>query len=173
MKVVYGARCTWWDTADKAGEKASSPSNPFPVDLTKTDRVRGLPCCPHCSGVLYEADDEAKWWEMARQYERDNHSGHVEFIKWARGKCFPTFDVARQAYNDYLSTQPVLGHIHLTELPEDVYFDWRIHFSGPQKHPYGGRVLHLTGEEMETVVKQYNGMMAERSDTGESEYEGE
>lgn len=46
-------------------------------------------------------------------------------------------------------------YIHLTNLPEDEHFDWRIHYSGSQKAPYGGRVIFLTGGEMDAVVKQY------------------
>jgi hypothetical protein len=42
--ILYGAHCTWWETANKAG-------------------IRGepaIPCCPHCEGVLFQIESEAQ-----------------------------------------------------------------------------------------------------------------
>ncbi len=42
--LVYGARCTWWDSKDKAAGKGDE-----------------LPRCPNCGGVLFETP-EATWF---------------------------------------------------------------------------------------------------------------
>lgn len=81
-RIVYGARCTWWDSADKAGRKES-----------------GLPCCPFCGSVLMEVDDEAEWW---RGIERNPQSETVphfhDFVTWLRGQCFSSFEAARSVF---------------------------------------------------------------------------
>lgn len=85
-RIVYGARCTWWDSIDQA---ATTPA--------------GLPCCPHCSSPLFETDSEATWWSGVDAYERDGHPGYRDVITWARGRCFPpdgrtAIDALTEAY---------------------------------------------------------------------------
>jgi hypothetical protein len=80
-RVVYGARCMWWDTIDKASSKPS-----------------GLPCCPHCGGVLMEMPDIEGWYIQAKKYEDDGHPGYVERLRWSQGKCFPNTDALQQAF---------------------------------------------------------------------------
>ncbi len=80
-RIVYGAKCAWWDSIDKAGK--IGPLN--------------IPCCPHCKGVLYEMDSEAEWWKGADEYEK-KEPGYRKFMEWLRGKCFKTFEEARQKY---------------------------------------------------------------------------
>lgn len=71
-RIVYGARCTWWDSISNVATKAS-----------------GLPCCPHCGSPLFEQPDERTWWAGVDAYERDAHPGYRELIEWSRGRCIP------------------------------------------------------------------------------------
>ncbi len=82
--VVYGARCVWWDTIDKA-KSTPRPDGP------------GLPCCPHCGGVLFQ-QSEPGWWAGVARYESEGHPGYRKFVEWWRGKCFTTFPAAKRAY---------------------------------------------------------------------------
>lgn len=68
--IVYGANCSWWDDISAV---ATLPS--------------GLPCCPHCSGVLYETS-ERKWWEGVDARTSATDPNYAKFIEWLRGKCF-------------------------------------------------------------------------------------
>jgi hypothetical protein len=79
-RIVYGARCTWWDSIT---EVAKHPS--------------GLPCCPHCRGVLYEMASEAEWWAAVDQFGLSNPD-YRAFIEWLRGRCFPNYESARAAF---------------------------------------------------------------------------
>lgn len=80
-RVVYGARCTWWGLISEASAKPS-----------------GLPCCPHCGGVLFEVPSETEWWAGVDQAERDGRAGYRAFIEWLRGRCCATFDIAHATY---------------------------------------------------------------------------
>lgn len=81
QRVVYGARCCWWDSISAAGSKPS-----------------GLPCCPHCGGVLMETDSEATWWEGVDRAEAEGRSGYRALIEWSRGRCFLSFEAMEAAY---------------------------------------------------------------------------
>jgi hypothetical protein len=83
-RIVYGAGCSWWDSIDKVAKTAS-----------------GLPCCPHCGGVLFEVANEARWWRDVQMFESEHEPGYRKFIEWLRGRCFPGpafLDKARNAY---------------------------------------------------------------------------
>ncbi len=80
MKLVYGANCLWWDTIDK----------------TKV-RKSGIPCCPHCGGVLYETE-EKRWWDSVDEFEKQGNPGHRKLVEWMRGRCFPNGSAAKLAY---------------------------------------------------------------------------
>lgn len=83
QRIAYGATCSWWDSIT---EVAATPS--------------GLPCCPHCGGVLFEVEDEAQWWAGVERYEENGHPGYRGMIEWARGKCFggPPLEAMSRAY---------------------------------------------------------------------------
>jgi len=83
--IVYGATCVWWDSIDKAAIQKESG-----LDY-------GLPCCPHCGGVLFQ-QEETTWNKSIAEYENNNHPGYSEFIAWLRGKCFPTQEKAEAEY---------------------------------------------------------------------------
>lgn len=99
-RVVYGARCSWWETIDKA-------------DQLPSPRGDGLPCCPHCRSVLYEVPSEAVWLGPALdQYEAAGRPGYRAMIEWGRGKCFRAerpgehpMDALRRAYEAETGTE--------------------------------------------------------------------
>lgn len=82
-RIVYGARCTWWDSIDKVATTGPGRS--------------GLPCCPRCGGVLMEVAGLSAWWAGATTYEEKN-PGYRAFLEWARGRCYPNFGDASAAY---------------------------------------------------------------------------
>jgi len=75
--VAYGARCTWWDAKPNA---ARLPS--------------GLPCCPFCSGVLFECE-EAAWLTIRPDFVPPAAWGisaeeYPQWLAWQRGRaCYP------------------------------------------------------------------------------------
>jgi hypothetical protein len=84
-RIVYGARCTWWDGIEKIGR------------ITAGNGAT-LPCCPHCRSVLYEMPDPETWWSGARKYQDAGHAGYVAFVEWMKGKCFPNIQEAKAVY---------------------------------------------------------------------------
>jgi hypothetical protein len=80
-RIVYGAACTWWDSIDKVGKTTS-----------------GLPCCPTCGSVLFEMPDEATWWSSVDRHEANGNPGYRDLITWARGKCFRSMSLAKDAF---------------------------------------------------------------------------
>ncbi len=80
-RIVYGARCSWWDSISMVGDRG------------------GLPCCPYCGNVLFEVANEAEWKiGIERHAAQSNDSGYVTFMEWLRGKCYPNLDLARAAF---------------------------------------------------------------------------
>lgn len=82
QRIVYGARCSWWGSIAE-------------VSTTGT----GLPCCPHCAGVLFEVESEAAWWAEVDGYEAAGHPGYRSFLGWLRGKCRPSLEAARAEFD--------------------------------------------------------------------------
>jgi hypothetical protein len=85
-RIVYGARCTWWDGIEKIGKSPSSTGE------------FALPCCPHCGSMLFEIPDPETWWSGARKSQAEGHAGYIAFIEWLKGKCFPDIKRAQAAY---------------------------------------------------------------------------
>jgi hypothetical protein len=79
-RIAYGARCTWWGGIESVGSH------------------NGLPCCPHCNGVLFEVDSPDRWWRSVDSYEADGHEGYRGFIEWSKGKCYRNRAEAKKAY---------------------------------------------------------------------------
>ena len=86
QRIVYGARCSWWDSIDKVATTAG-----------------GLPCCPFCGGVLFEVVDEATWWGDVDRHEAGGRPGYRGFVEWLRGKCRPSVADARAEYDTTVS----------------------------------------------------------------------
>ena len=85
-RIVFGMRCVWWDGIEKVGKLPPSPSG------------HSLPCCPHCGGVLMQMDGPEQWWRTVEQHQANGHPGYRAFIEWMKGKCFPTMQAAKAAY---------------------------------------------------------------------------
>jgi hypothetical protein len=88
QRVVYGARCTWWDSIDKVALTSPGVSG-----------IR-IPCCPHCGSPLFEKDNEAAFMEPATRYEASGHPGYVDLVLWGRGQCFANFAALQLAYDE-------------------------------------------------------------------------
>lgn len=72
--AIYGARCCWW-TSDGATHGGRKPS--------------GLPCCPHCGGVLFQAPLE----DFLRSAEQAHPPAHLAaFIVAHNAPCHPSWD---------------------------------------------------------------------------------
>lgn len=84
-RVVYGMRCTWWDTIEK-------------VALTPPDNGVQIPCCPQCGSPLFEVPSIYDWWNGAEKYQANGHEGYVDELRWTRGKCFRTVEEKHAAY---------------------------------------------------------------------------
>jgi hypothetical protein len=84
-RIAYGARCFWWDSIHEVGH-------------LETRNGATLPCCPHCSSVLFEVPDEETWFDAADRHEASGHPGYRAMIEWSRGKCFPSLEAAQKAY---------------------------------------------------------------------------
>lgn len=94
--LVYGARCTWWDSIEKAGRRDAPVSvGGRTISPARLGRP-GLPCCPRCGSVLFQQEDD-KWWEDVRQHEANGNPGYEEFVRWMRGRCFPSMKHAQEA----------------------------------------------------------------------------
>lgn len=93
-RVVYGARCSWWDSIDRASSTGS-----------------GLPCCPYCKGPLYEVESADAWWADVRRYEADGHGheGYEAFVTWLRGRCYQNTESARAQFDAECQAAEALG----------------------------------------------------------------
>lgn len=90
-RIAYGARCSWWGPI---GDVSTKPS--------------GLPCCPHCGGVLLEVESLAVWNLQVDSYTAQgapafaalggNPDDYRRFIDFARGPCFPSSAEAATAF---------------------------------------------------------------------------
>jgi hypothetical protein len=82
-RVAYGVLCAWWDDVANVGKHA----------------VTGLPCCPHCKGLLYEMP-RAEWETATKLYAASSAdlAEYPDFVAWLKGKCFPNYNYAKQAY---------------------------------------------------------------------------
>ena len=80
-RVVYGSRCSWWDSIDKASATGS-----------------GLPVCPFCKCPLFEMESEEEWWKNVDSHEKKSHPGYRGMIEWGRGKCFPGYKTLQREY---------------------------------------------------------------------------
>lgn len=71
-RMVYGSSCSWWDVVSQAASTAS-----------------GLPCCPHCGGVLMEMPSIQDWWESVDLFiaqDPDQRANYKTFVGWLQGR---------------------------------------------------------------------------------------
>lgn len=123
-RIVYGARCAWWDSIDK-------------VSTTAT----GLPVCPHCASPLFEIGSEAEWWLGVQRHEEAGNPGYRAFVVWLRGKCFPGLEAAAAAYQ--ARTRATIVY----PLEDDEVLDPGATLAITEGHP-----LTMFGREVGTVV---------------------
>lgn len=71
--AVYGVCCTW------RGKFSEAVVN-----------SKGMIVCPHCGGVVFEGNTEEEYMAGVADYEEEGHSGYVAFMRWIRGKCYPS-----------------------------------------------------------------------------------
>lgn len=71
-RIVYGFRCTWWDSISQA--------------VPRGGEAGGLPVCPYCGSPLLESPSLEVWLDGARAHEVDGHPGYVDFLLWLRGR---------------------------------------------------------------------------------------
>lgn len=112
IRIAYGACCTWWDNIYKVGTVPVQPKvyrKRFGGTVALPSESAGLPRCPHCRGVLFEMRNEAEWFASVDRYEADGHPGYRKFSEWMRGKCFPSLDAARVAYDAALAATRTEG----------------------------------------------------------------
>lgn len=82
--IFYGARCTWWDSAELAARQGEPE----------------IPCCPFCHRVLFQIENEGMWIADAAKYEADGHPNYVAVLKWGRGQCFPNMATLTRKFWD-------------------------------------------------------------------------
>lgn len=103
--IAYGVYCTWWDSKEKVS----------------TNRA-GIPCCPHCLCVLFEIV-EGVWNQCMNDFDT-THSGYKKMMMWARGKCFTSMLMLKEAYSLARALEPVEKKPveKMTRVPWDIYF---------------------------------------------------
>lgn len=87
---VYGATCAWHGPIEQTGRIGP-----------------GIPCCPHCRGVLLQID-ESKWLSGAERHETENFPRYREFLDWinAQPRCYENADEAEAAWRLDVSPPP-------------------------------------------------------------------
>ncbi len=85
-RIVSGATCVWWGPISEAGVRTSSGGWMRPPFSRAMARA-GLPCCPHCGGVLFEVQSIEEWWEGVDAFE-PTQPGYRKLIEFIRGKHF-------------------------------------------------------------------------------------
>jgi hypothetical protein len=115
-RIVHGARCTWWGSISEVGELPPTKGNPFGE---RQPGERGLPCCPHCRGVLMEVGSEAEWWAGVDRHEADGNPGYRAFVEWLRGQCFPNVTAARSMFDREAMLRGYTEQIRALEADED------------------------------------------------------
>src|SRR5262245_49663159 len=86
--TVWGMSCTWWGSIEEA---------------STTDDTE-QPCCPHCGMPLYEQEEEL--FQRGLAATRQASPDYYELWVWMRGKCFPSFLTAKEAYAASLKVAP-------------------------------------------------------------------
>lgn len=83
-RYVYGANCAWFGSINDVGVGG------------------GLPCCPHCGGMLFETENRHKFFTIPPAFEAD-HPGYTEMMQWLEeenklGPCRKTIQDAAELY---------------------------------------------------------------------------
>lgn len=84
--IVYGARCVWWDSPEKAGQSTDD-----------------MPCCPHCKSVLLQQPEE-QWIQAATDHDK-RAPGYLRFVLWLKSKCYPNWGAAQLAHDQEMDSK--------------------------------------------------------------------
>lgn len=108
-RYCYGASCTWCGPIEEVGSTEKHPRWAH-NRVGKPDRLSasdyGLPCCPHCGGMLFEMQSAKQWWKgvddfAAGRYENGKpHPYYADMWRWQRTQktCFAKIEALRDAY---------------------------------------------------------------------------
>lgn len=84
-RIVFCTRCTWWEHISRA--------------ITK--EPGGIPLCAACECSLWQESSEEAWLAAADDYaKRNNDPEYGWFIRWAKGKSYRDYQVARKVFNN-------------------------------------------------------------------------
>ena len=88
-RFTYGVVCTWRGPIQNVGV-----------------RDNGLPCCPHCGGVLFEMETKDIWDKQIVDFDK-KHPGYADFQSWlaALASCIP-LKTALDTYVDNGGAEP-------------------------------------------------------------------
>jgi hypothetical protein len=90
-RYVYGVTCTWHGWICNAGSMVQPEGSQLPD---------GLPCCPHCSGPLYELPSKAEWDVLVQSHEDRGVKNYRVFTQWRaeQPRCYKSLAQAAAAY---------------------------------------------------------------------------
>lgn len=88
-RFVYGANCTWYGSIHETGRTQPSRRPGF-SDVS-------LPCCPKCGGMLYEMDNDKRWWDGVDKVDTKT-PGYRKFVEWLRDNHFGNYREAMATY---------------------------------------------------------------------------
>ncbi len=96
-RIAYGARCTWWDSIDKVGRRHVEQFAGAGLEGKGTRQRYPLPCCPVCSGMLFEVDS-IETWNAGVAKQETTSPGYTALIEWGRGKCYRSIHHLARAF---------------------------------------------------------------------------
>ncbi len=84
---TYGIGCTFHGPITKVG---------------KHPETEGLPCCPHCNGMLMQVENESAWWAGIQKAEEQGNTNFFVFMKWVghQEKCWKNVKEAAEAFTN-------------------------------------------------------------------------
>lgn len=82
--IAFGVDCMWWDSLSNAGVSQTLMGDQL--------------ICPHCGGKCEMLPSEEMFFHMARRFETFGFVGHVNLIRWVRGRCYRNRHDAWKAY---------------------------------------------------------------------------
>lgn len=96
-RYVYGASCTWHGPITAIGTKRVRLDH----EARTLAPVHGIPCCPHCSGMLFEYSNKAIWDANVAKADAQ-YPGYADFVAWlgSYGRCWPGWKLAGPMYKE-------------------------------------------------------------------------
>lgn len=89
-RIAFGASCTWW--------------GPIQEVAKGSDTGMGVPSCPFCNGVLYEAPTKGDWDARLRSVETyGSIKDYRKVMEWQHDnlqRCFASWDDLKRVYDN-------------------------------------------------------------------------